>query len=265
MYRRGFCFLLLIVAWLLSGCKTLFKMQLPSEADNTNFRSDAMHARPFRATGTTVFDFRVIKDSVNYAGSADSTLTFGIIVPRSRVVSTRTDRTRTFGNDSLQCKLLYYTHDIYIQAESHSLLGDIMLPPEKYKRDIYQEPTSVTYYYRHFNGIVRNDADSAIFNYEETRSKHDIDTSAITGFILVGRDTLVLKPYFLPIRQNTNKKKHIYMLEGLGFYKQGRLQAFLQYAPLIEPGREKLHLRIDTTPLEQLLIAAYFTLFYDRL
>lgn len=265
MYRREICILLLIVAWLLSGCKTLFNMQLPSDVDNSNFRSDKIHARPFRATGTSVLDFRVINDSVSYASSADSTLTFGIIVPRSRVVSRRTNGIRTFGTDSLQCKLLYLTHDIYIQAESHSLLGDIMLPPEKYKRDIYQEPTSVTYYYRHFNGIVRNNADSAIFNYEETRSKNDIDTSAITGFISVGRDTLILKPYYLAIRQNRNKKKDIYMLEGLGFYKQEHLQAFLQYAPLIEPGHEKLHLRIDTTLQEQLLIAAYFTLFYDRL
>ena len=265
MFRRGLCMQFLVVAWVIWGCKTLFNMQLPSDVDNTNFRSDKMHGRPFRATGTSVLDYRVLKDSVSNYNIADSTLSFGIIIPRSRIVSTKTSGTRTFGNELFQCNLFYNTHDIYLQAESHSLLGDIILPPEKYKRDMYQENTSITYYYRHFNGTIIYAADTVSMYYEETRPKHDIDTTTITGFISVGRDSFVLKPYYLPIKQNTNRKKYIFMLEGLGFYKQERLLAFLQHTPLIEPGHEKLHLRFDLAPLEQLLIAAYFTLFYDRL
>lgn len=239
-------------------------MQLPPEVDE-NFHADKMHALPFKATGTKVFDYRVKKDSIIYSGYGDTTVTFGIIFPRARVTGIKTTQLRVVGNDSLLCNIQYNTHDIYLLSESHSLLGDIILPPEKYKRDMGEESSSITYYYRYFRGLCTYGLqDTAFFSYEEIKPKDDLDTSVITGKIYDRYDSLILKPYYLAVTQNSKKKKFIYMLEGLGFYQEGQLLAFLQYAPLIEPGHEKLHIRSGISPGKQMLIAAYFTLFFDR-
>lgn len=250
-----------------SGCKTLFKMQLPPAVEN-NFQSDRMHPQPFRQTGTRVFGYQVKKDSVIYAVRGDTTLTFGLIFPRSRIIGTKTTQSRLFSSDSRLCRMLYNTQDIYLESQTHSMLTDIILPPEKYKRSYSEEePPGITWYYRYFNGSCRyaNDKDSARFYYEQVRQKNDIDTALITGRIYYGSDSLVLKPYYLAVTQNAGKNKYIYILEGFGFYKQNRLLAFLQYAPLIKPGHETLYLSPDASADEQLLMSAYFTLFFDRL
>lgn len=239
-------------------------MQLPAEV-NGNFRSDKIHHRPFYTIGTAVFEYRVKKDSVIYSDRGDTTITFGIIIPRARMIGTKSIRQRSFGNDVAECRITYNTHDIYLESESHSLLGDIILPPDKYKRDSEQETTRTTYYYRHFNSIAVFNEDTAFFNYEEIRAKKDIDTAAITGFISCKEDSLILKANYLSVTQNKKKQKYIYILEGFGFYKHGRMIAFLQYAPQVEPGKEKLHIHNDASVAERILISSYFTLFYDRL
>ncbi len=256
-----------LLLWMgLSSCKTLFNMQLPP-AVNDSFRSGKIYPRPLHQTGTSVLGYRVISDSTLACTRGDTVVSAGIILPRSRLTGVKTTQSRVFGSDSLVYRLRYSTQDIYLVAETHSILGDIILPPDKYKRSYSnEEPPQVTYYYRYFSGSFIYDVqkDSARFYFEEIKAKKDLDTAFIHGRIYYSNDSLVVQAYYIPSTKKEETANIVYLLEGFGFYKQGRLLGFLQHAPLVEPGREKLQLRSDAGAEEQLLIAAYALLWYDQ-
>jgi hypothetical protein len=256
-----------LLLWLgLSNCKTFFNMQLPP-AVNDSFRADKIHPRPLHLTGTSVLEYRVISDSTLAYFRGDTLINVGIIFPRSRLTGVITSNIRVFGSDSLVCRLHYSARDIYLLSETHSLLSDIILPPDKYKRSYSnEEPPQVTYYYRNFSGSLLYDIqkDSARFYFEMIKAKKDLDTASINGRIYYGADSLVVQAYYIPSTKKEEQANIVYLLEGFGFYRQGRLLGFLQYAPLIQQGREKLYLRSEASAEEQLLIAAYAVLWYDQ-
>jgi hypothetical protein len=267
MVRMFYYTCLLFVGCFLCGCGgPLFKMQLPSGVGST-FRSGKMHSGFFSKTGTGVMEYRVEQDSVIYSDYGDTTITFGIIFPRSKMAGSRSSRKRMYRNDSLRYQLFYDTKEIYSVSESRSLLTDIILPPNKDVPGYDEGHTNITSYYKYFKGyaLCSNERDTAFFAFEQTRAQKELDTAFITGYIAYHNDSFLLRPFYHAVTQNAKENKFIFMLEGYGLYKQNQLFAFLQHAPLIEPGHEKLQLYNSATPEEQMLLAAYLTLLYDRL
>lgn len=266
MFRRLAYTCLLLCGCCLYGCGPLFKMQLPPGLTDT-FRSGKMHSGLFGKTGTTVLEYQAKKDSVVFSDYTDTTITFGIIFPRSKMVATSSTRERAYNSDSIQCYLHYDTKDIYSSSESQSVVTNILLPPKKDVAGFDEGHINITSYYKYFKGFIYsgNDNDTACFSFEQIRAHKQLDTAVITGYVTYRSDSFVLRPFYYAVPQNKKKQQFIFMLEGYGLYKQQQLYAFLQYAPLIEPGHEKLQLNKQASGKEQLLLAAYLTLLYDRL
>ena len=244
----------------------LFKMQLPPGMEGT-YHSGKMHRHLFGKEGSSVLGYKAGRDSVISSSYGDTTVNFGLILPRTKIVGTKSTLTRVYGNDSLHCLLNYDTHEIYSSAAQGSLLLDMVLPADKNEPGYKEEQRNIISYYKYFKGYLNTgDAnDTAFFFFEQTKVEKTLDTALITGYITYRQDSFLLRPYYWVVPQNKKKNKYTYMLEGFGLYNQGELVAFLQHAPLIEPGKEILQIHTKTTTEKQLILAAYLTLLYDRL
>lgn len=251
--------------WL--GCGgPLFKMRLPAGMEN-GYRAGYIHHPLFSSAGTNVLGYRVTHDSVIYSMSGDTTVAFGLVFPRTTVTSSKSSIKRVFANDSVGCLLYYDTHDVYASSGHRSVLMDAVLPVDRNAPGYQEASKTITSYYKYFKGYLleANSNDTCRFIFEQSSGKKATDTAVITGYITCNQDSFVLKPYYYPVPQNKKKGTFIFMLEGFGLYKQNQLYAFLQHAPLIEPGNEKIQLYDDANEKEQLLLLAYLTLLYDRL
>lgn len=249
------------------GCGgPLFKMQLPPGMTGT-YKSGKMKHHLFGKEGSSVLGYKAGNDSVISSSYGDTTVNFGLILPRTKMVGTKSTLKRVYGNDSLSCLLYYDTHEIYSSAAQNSLLLDAVLPKDKNVPGYTEDQRTIISYYKYFKGyIIAGDInDTAFFFYEQTKGEKTLDSALIKGYVTYRQDSFLLRPYYWAVPQNKKKNKYTYMLEGFGLYNKSQLVAFLQHAPLIEPDKEILQMHTATTNEKQLILAAYLTLLYDRL
>ncbi len=254
---------------LLISCSTSMKtLVLPAGVDN-NFRSGEIKYPLINKGRAAILEYRVISDSVKKSARYDTTVTFGVIIPRTSLVIREDESKMVFGTDSLQCMVRYKMTSFQSESQSHSILSDIIVKPDKnnpnYDRD--RDRISVTIYKRVLAGSVQSlkSNEEIQFWFEHEKAKKDFDSAAIKGYMKYGNDSFYIKPLYKEDLSRGKNAKPMQLLQGYCLMKGDSLVAFLQHAPLIktvfEPGlKDVLFLNSKNSPAQQLLVAAYFLL-----
>lgn len=255
---------------LLMSCETSMKtLVLPKEVDSRFRSGEIKYPHLLSSKPVSVLEYRVISDSVKESARYDTTVTFGIIIPRSRFVVRVLESKMTFGTDSLQCTARYKMTNFQSESESHSILSDIIVKPDQndpnYNRD--RDKIDITPYMKVLSGIIQLPRlkEEMPFRFEHEKAKKDFDSARIEGYLKYSNDSLFIKPLYKADLSRGKNAKPMHLLQGYCLMKGDSLLAFLQHAPLIKtvftPGlKDVLFLDTKTSPEEQLLLAAYFSL-----
>ena len=241
---------------------------MPQGLDN-NFRSGEVKHPLFKYSNIASLGYQVVSDSLIYADYRDTTLTSGIILPRSSFVMKMAENKMVFGTDSLQCLVQYQTLGLQTESSSSSLLSDIILKPDinKPNYDLERNTKSITPYVRMVKGTMQfpPSANNVTFLFRHEKAKKDFDSACISGYFKTENDSFVLKPFYKQDLSRGKNAKPMQILQGYCLYKGDSLYAFLQHAPLIKtvfkPSlKDVLYLNSNTPAADQLLVAAYFFL-----
>ena len=257
------------IGFLFLSCSTSIKtLVLPPGIDN-HFRSGEIKHPLFKNNNMESLGYRMVSDSLISADYRDTTLSFGIILPRSSFVMKMAENKMVFGTDSLQCRVQYQTLGLQTESSSSSLLSDIILKPDinNPNYDYERNKKSVTPYVRMLKGTMQfpPSANSVTFLFRHEKAKKDFDTAHISGYFKYGNDSFILKPFYKQDLSRGKNAKPMQILQGYCLYKGDSLYAFLQHAPLIKtvfkPSlKDVLYLNNSTPAADQLLVAAYFFL-----
>jgi hypothetical protein len=239
---------------------------LPAALDS-NFRSGEVKSRIFKDNRGQVFEYRVFSHSLIRSAYRDSTLTCGLIIPRSSLVAIANENKMIFGTDSLQCSIHYFNLDIYKSAEQSSLLMDIIFPPDKQRPGYDRYERTNTPYMRMVAGTLQHPLmkDEVRFHFEHAAAAKDFDSARIKGYLKAGNDSFFIHPFFKEIPLHGKNVKPMQVLQGYCLMKEDTLYAFLQHAPMVKylykPGlKDLLFLYSKASPAEQMMMAAYFSL-----
>lgn len=254
---------------LLISCATSMKtLVLPKGADK-DFRSGEIKYPLLNTGRVAVLEYRVISDSVNKSARYDTTVTFGVIIPRTSLVIREAESKMVFGTDSLQCMVRYKMTSFQSESQSHSILSDIIVKPDKndpnYDRN--RDNIIITPYKRVLSGsmqLPQSDAELQ-FWFEHEKAKKDFDSAAIKGYVKYGNDSFFIKPLYKEDLSRGKNAKPMQLLQGYCLMKGDSLVAFLQHAPQIKTVfdpelKDVLFLNSKNSPVQQLLVAAYFSL-----
>ncbi len=249
------------------SCSTSMKtLVLPAGLDN-NFRSGEISQPFLKASSIQVLEYKLISDSVIQSAYSDTTLTFGIILPRSSLVIKTAENKMVFGTDDLQCLIRYKTISFQTESAQNSLLTEMILKPDinDPNYDGYKKGTRPIK--KMLAGVIKSPQliDEALFQFEHQKAEKDFDSAHIKGYIKLGPDSLFIKPLYKEEMLRGKNVKPMQVLQGYCLMKGDALYAFLQHAPMIKtvykPGlKDVLYLQKKTTPVDQMMVAAYFSL-----
>jgi hypothetical protein len=264
-----------VLCWLMLSCYGMKELVLPEGLDS-NFRSGEMKHQVLNAYSIQVLEYRVISDSVIKSSYNDTSLTFGIIFPRSSLMIKTAENKMNFGTDSLQCIIRYETKSLQTVSEGNSILTDIILkPPDIYDPNYYRyiDPDydrykkSITPYKKILAGSILYPMlkDEAYFQFEHEKAEKDFDSAGIKGYLIYGNDSFFIKPLYKEETMGRKNGKPWQVLQGYCLMKGDTLYAFLQHAPLIKTLyktnlKDVLFINTKTSAAEQMLLAAYFSL-----
>jgi hypothetical protein len=255
---------------LLISCSTSMKTLVLPKGVDKDFRSgEIKYPHLFNSSKVEVLEYRVISDSVKEAARYDTTVTFGVIIPRTSLVIREAESKMVFGTDSLQCMVRYKMTSFQTESQSHSILTDIIVKPDKndpnYDRN--RDNITITPYKRVLSGSIQSlkSNEEMQFWFEHEKAKKDFDSAAIKGYMKYGNDSFFIKPLYKEDFSRGKNAKPMQLLQGYCLMKGDSLVAFLQHAPQIktvfEPGlKDVLFLNSKNSPAQQLLVAAYFSL-----
>jgi hypothetical protein len=190
-----------------------------------------------------------------------------LIIPRSSVVASASERKMLFGSDSLQWIMRYIYMDFFKTGDQSSLLLDILSPPDKKAPGYNEYEKTITTYQKVVTGFIQGLSSEAevAFHFEHSKAKIEFDSSRINGYIKSGNDSFFIKPLFNVIHLQGKNVKPMFVLQGYCLLKKDTLYAFLQHAPMVKylfkPGlKDVLFLNSKASTKEQMLMAAYFSL-----
>lgn len=264
---KRYCFCMAVCMVLLS-CSEIKELVLPKGIDK-NFRSGEIKYPLFKSGRAEVLEYRVISDSVKEYLRYDTTITFGVILPRSSAVMKVLESNMIFGTDSLQCIIQYKATSFQTESKSHSILSDIIIPGDKndpnYDRD--RNRTDIVPYKRIVTGSIQLPQleGEVPFWFEHQKAGKDFDSANIKGYLKQGSDSFFIQPLYKESYMRGKEVKPMQVLQGYSLMKGDSLVAFLQHAPLVKtvytPAlKDVLYLNSKASPAEQLLLAAYFSL-----
>jgi hypothetical protein len=179
------------------SCSEIKDLALPEGLDR-NFRSGDIKHPFLKASSVQVLEYRVISDSVIQSAYNDTTITFGIIFPRSSLVIKTAENKMVFGTDSLQCIIRYATKSFQSVSGQNSLLTDIILNPEKNVPDYDRYKKSITPYKKIVAGTIQLPLlkEEVQFQFEHEKAEKDFDSALIKGYIRTGTDSFFIKPLY---------------------------------------------------------------------
>lgn len=242
---------------------------LPPQVDS-HFRSgEITYPHLFNSNTVEVLEYRVISDSVIESARYDSTVNFGIILPRTSLVIRVGDNKMVFGTGSLQCSVRYKTMNFQTESAEHSILSDIVVNPGKNdpNYDQNRDRIRITPYKKILSGTIQlpQVKKELFFRFEHEKADKNFDSAAIKGYLLSGSDSLFIQPLFKAEMLRGKNVRPMQVLQGYCLMKGDSVYAFLQHAPMIKTLyrsglKDVLYLNTKTSPEEQLLVAAYFSL-----
>ncbi len=258
------------VCSLLISCETSMKiLVLPKEVDSRFRSGEIKYPHLFSNKPVAVMEYRVISDSVKKAVRYDTTVTFGVIIPRSYLVVRVVESKMAFGTDSLQCTASYKMINFQTESESHSILSDIIVKPDQHDPNYStnRDKITITPYMKVLYGTIQlpQVKEEMPFRFEHEKAKKDFDSARIVGYLKYGNDSLFIKPLYKADLSRGRNAKPMHLLQGYCLMKGDSLVAFLQHAPLIKTVftpelKDVLFLDTKASPEEQLLLAAYLSL-----
>jgi hypothetical protein len=249
----------LVPAYLLAGCGAVTRLELPPLPEQDYVRANVpdfgSKRKPYGS-----FGFRAFSDSLIDARYVDSTLTFGLVIPRSSLELTAVERKMRYGNDSLQCVVHYAQLKIERATDHSSLLGVILFP--RREPDYNEQRTKYTTLRRLLTGILYDSlsCDTIRFYFEQTGTDFNLDSNSITGYFCCGTDSFFQQPSFKVIDIKGKQAKDMFLLQGYALKQPGTLPAFLLHAPAYRSGSDVLFLRRSLTPRQQLHFTAFLSL-----
>ncbi len=248
------------------SCYGMKELILP-QGLGSNFRSGEITLPFLKTSSTQVMEYRVISDTLIKSAYSDTVLTFGIIFPRSSLVFKTVENKMIFGTDSLQCIIWYETKNLQSESDQNSILTDIILKPDindpnydRYKKNVRPNKKMLAGFIQ--SPILKGEVQ---FEFEHARAERDFDSADIKGYLRSGNDSFFIKPLYKEETLQRKNVKPMQVLQGYCLMKGDSLYAFLQHAPIIKtlykPGlKDVLFLNTITSPAEQMLVAAYFSL-----
>lgn len=255
-----------ILSWMLLSCSGIKTLIQPEKLDN-NFRSGEILHPFFKPGNTRVLEYKVISDSVIKSTYSDSTLSFGIIFPHTSLEFITNEKKMIFGSDSNTCIIRYKTMSLQKESKQNSLLSTIILPPQKNDPNYNQDKINITIYYRVMSGTIQQPLlkNEVLFYFEHKRAEKNFDSAIIKGYLKYGIDSFYIKPLYKENLLRGKNVKPMQILQGYSLVKSDSLYAFMQHAPMIKslytPSlKNVLYLNSKSSPADQLLMAAYFSL-----
>lgn len=214
-----------------------------------------------------VMDYRVIGDSLIEAARYDTTVTFGLIFPRSSLVIKVAENKMIFGTDSLQCIIRYKTTSFQSESAEHSILTDIIVKPDTNDPNYDPSRKTITPYKKVLSGTMKlpQVTDEVRFHFEHEKADKNFDSAAINGYLRSSNDSFFIQPLYKESYLRGKNVKPMQVLQGYCLMKGDTLLAFLQHAPLVKTIytaglKDVLYLNTKAPPTEQLLAAAFFSL-----
>lgn len=252
---------------LLLSCSEIKDLALPKGVDK-NFRSGEIKYPYFFNPGRVeVMEYRVIKDSVISSNRYDTTVTFGLILPRSSIVLMVSENKMIFGTDSLQCIIRYTTTGFQSESSEHSILTDIIVKPDVNDPNYDPSRKTITPYKRSMAGTIQTQPlkEEVQFLFDHEKADKNFDSANIRGYLRMGNDSFYIRPLYKEVKLRGKNVKPMQMLQGYSLMKGDSLVAFLQHAPLVKTIytaglKDVLYLNTNAPQKEQLLVAAFFSL-----
>ncbi|MDP4262566.1 MAG: hypothetical protein Q8941_08550 [Bacteroidota bacterium] len=146
----------------------------------------------------------------------NSTLTYGLIIPRSSLVAVADEWKMPFGTDSFQYSIRYANLNIYKEEEETSLLLSIILPPDRKAPGYDEYEKKTTTYKKMITTTIQYPLikDEVRVHFGHLKPDKYFDSSHMNGYIKAGNDFFFSKPLFKVIPLHGKNVKSLQVLQG---------------------------------------------------